>query len=225
CPFVGFGHIEVHSQHDLLPRVAARSQCCRGRHRALAANLLVNGDFENVAPPLAGWNTVDSSGFLVSNGGVGGSWGAASQFPGGGQLVQNVSLAAGIYEFGGDLRADYFRLGPDIGFQNWDQAPISLGGVTLGDSISNFSGIAQSGSWFSTPWQTFSGQLVVGDSGGTFTFNLNLQQGGDTTALSQLYADNLYIQAVPEPATMAMMLSGMGMLGWAGWRRRTGPSR
>ena len=190
---------------------------------ALAANLLTNGDFEDVSVPLAGWDIANSSGFLVSNGGMGGSWGATSQFPQGGQLVQDIFLPAGIYEFGGDLRADYLHLGTDGGIQNGDQVWISLGGATIGGDISGFGGITQSGSLYSTPWQTFSGNFVVGAGGGTYSFNLNLQQDTDLSALSQLYADNLYIvQAVPEPATLAMMLSGAGVLAWAGRRRRAG---
>ncbi len=68
-----------------------------------------------------------------------------------------------------------------------------------------------------TGWSSFSFDFA---SAGTHTLGFGVVDVGDYDLTSTLAVDDVRVAPVPEPATVMLMLSGLGLL--AGWRRRRG---
>ena len=121
-------------------------------------------------------------------------------------LSQNIFLTPGRYEFG------FSAYAPANGYSNAGDARFSA--TLLGSTIANY--LVSSGPV--TTWQAFNGQTTIQTAGiyaVNFQFDTNLDPSKDVVI------DRVYVAAVPEPASWAMLLTGFGLVG-ASMRRRAG---
>lgn len=125
--------------------------------------------------------------------------------PGPQTLSQTVDVAAGSYTVG----FDYYL--PLNGYNNQGEATLTA--FLGGQQFASFTASAQA----AQTWDHFSTTLFI-PSGGSLTFVFNY--GASTSPAKDFVVDRVYLTAVPEPASWAMMLSGFGLLG-AVSRRRT----
>ena len=200
-----------------------------------AANLVTNGSFES---GLSGWTLsgVAADGFpaVVINYGAAmpypiGAFGEAVPADSGGaspdaagghaayfvgdlsneSLTQSVFLNPGVYTIG------FSAYAPANGYANGNDALFSgsVAGVTLVNHFVSTGPV--------TTWQHFAGLvniLVAGNYNTTFSFNTHGAPAKDVVV------DRVYIvagNAVPEPATWAMMIAGFGLAGGVLRRRRS----
>ncbi|MDD5481054.1 PEP-CTERM sorting domain-containing protein [Rhodoferax sp.] len=202
--------------------------CVGASFGAHAGNLLTNGSFES---GLAGWTITGGGSDPVSVKNYGNSFygetvladSSVSLSPDAAgakaiyfvddvayqTLTQTVTVAtAGSYSVG------FSTYAPANGWANAHDAAFSasIGGNTIFSS--NISGMPI------TTWEAKSGlvNLTAGSHDISFTFTPTGAAGKD------LVIDRVYLVAapVPEPETYAMLLAGLGVLGWA--RRRQSKS-
>lgn len=122
-------------------------------------------------------------------------------------LSQTLNLAPGLYTIGFSVYV------PFNGFNNANNAAFT--GTVAGVNLANFTVDG------STPgvWKAFAGVANIVSAGNyltAFTYNSGAFPAGD------FVVDRVYVvagNAVPEPATWAMMIGGFGMVG-AAFRRR-----
>lgn len=183
-----------------------------------APNLVVNGGFESpvISPPYALFVTPTSwtgQGDLVVQGyadavssGDGNQW--LDLNPGteaGTGMSQDITLTAGTqYKFS--------FLYDGGGGGSTTQIAYSLGSLLSGKVLTGSMDV-----YDGTPWRTFSTNFTPTISG---TETLNFMPNG---AYSGGFIDAVQISqvsAVPEPSTYAMMLAGLGLLGFAQRRRK-----
>lgn len=120
-------------------------------------------------------------------------------------LSQNVFLTPGAYQVG------FSAYAPQNGFNNAGDARFD-GIVTI--SLANY--LVSTGPV--TTWQTFSGVTNIAAAGNylvEFVFNTSLVPSKD------IVIDQVYIipEPIPEPGTYALLLAGLGMLGFIARRR------
>lgn len=200
---------------------------------AQAANLVSNGSFES---GLAGWTLIgsESQGFppvAITYGSATpyptGAYGEAvpadnsasfspdavgnhaayfvSDFSAGQGLKQNVFLNPGTYRVGFSYYA------PANGYANGNDASFSgvVGGVTLVNAL------VSAGPTLT--WLHYTGLANVVSAGNfdvAFVFNT------DGFPAKDVVIDRVYITAVPEPESWAMLLMGFGLVGLASRRRK-----
>lgn len=198
-----------------------------------ATNLVSNGSFEN---GLAGWTIggTDSQGYppvaIYYNNASAypiGAFGEAvppdnsvslSPDPVGGRaayfvsdftkaqsLTQTIYLTPGRYQFG------FSAFAPANGYGNAGDAHFSA--TLLGNTVANY--LVSSGPV--RTWQAFSGQTSIGTAGFytvSFAFDTNLYPSKDVVI------DRVYVAAVPEPQSWAMLIAGFGLVGLARRSRR-----
>ncbi len=181
---------------------------------AVAANVIVNGDFENTGfgststyynigvdhgtPPDFGWTVGPGNVDIVANNGTYGT-----VLPDGGNYVLDLvgyGATGGISQTFNTVAGTTY----DVLFQYSKNNGISAPTANVnGDSlIGTVTGTSS--------WQTFSGSFV--GSGSPTTFSIDEGVGGNNAGV---FLDNVSVSAAPEPATWAMLMLGVGGLGTA----------
>jgi hypothetical protein len=120
-------------------------------------------------------------------------------------LTQSIFLNPGRYEFG------FSAFAPQNGYNNAGEAFFSA--TLLGNTIANY---AVSTGPVRT-WQHFSGQTVITTAGMydvSFVFTTSFVPSKDVVI------DRVYVAAVPEPASWAMLIAGFGLVGVSARRRK-----
>ena len=194
-----------------------------------ATNLVTNGSFEN---GLAGWTlsgaVTDSYPAVVITYGstaayptstfgeavaaenaAAGTHGAyfVSDFSNQ-SLTQQVYLGVGTYQIG------FSAYAPANGYGNAHDATFS--GSIAGDVLANYSVSQKPG----TTWLDFSGKKTVTAAG---MYNIAFSFNTSGYPAKDVVIDSVYVMTaapVPEPETYALMLSGLGLIGFVARRRR-----
>jgi hypothetical protein len=194
---------------------------------ANAGNILVNGSFET--GDFSGWTLggTETQGFPA----VVIPYNAASAYPFGafGESVSpdtsgaspdpagnyaayfvsdfaNESLSQTVYLTAGEYYVGFSAYAPANGFANAGDAFFTAS--VAGDPLASY--MVSSGP--ATTWQSFSGIVDIATSGDydtTFTFATDLDPSKD------IVIDRAYIEAVPEPGTLAVL--GLALTGFAGF--------
>jgi hypothetical protein len=197
---------------------------------ALSAELITNGSFETGS--FAGWSLGNVGGGTApvviaynqaGNYPVGAFGEAIAPAPAGGNYAayfssdtanpDTLSQSVNVVE-GQTYALSFAYYVPLNGFNNPNDATLSftIGGVAAGDTL-------QAGSLSGTTpqvWNSFSTLYTATQTG---SVNLAFQFAGLGSTAADFAVDKVSMQAVPEPATWAMMILGMGIVG-ASVRRR-----
>jgi hypothetical protein len=171
-----------------------------------------SGSFRSVNAPntLGGW-TVGDAGVDIVSATYGGGWpasGLASLDLNGsnrGSITRTLSglTVNGQYSLTFDYAANQDGLGVLVGTQRPFDA--SVGATFASFSSGNFVSFER-------------GQLLFSATSDSMNLVFQSSIDGDRGAI----LDNIQIAAVPEPHEWAMMLAGLGLVGWAARRRRDG---
>ncbi|MCH7341894.1 DUF642 domain-containing protein [Pelomonas sp. CA6] len=180
--------------------------------QAAPTNLLVNGSFEANVVGAGSWITPGSiSGWSVGSQGVELRNGISGQAQdgfnfaeldtsGNSSIWQSFSTVAGVVY---DL-SFYYSSRPE-------QTSVGSNGIQW--SLGGLSGVV--GKDLNTGWQLFQTQFT--GTGSAMTLNFKAVGTSDSLGTS---LDNVRVSAVPEPQSLALALSGLGMLGLLMRRRR-----
>jgi hypothetical protein len=200
-----------------------------------AINLVTNGSFEN---GMTGWSISGTDGQSTPQPPAAIFYGSATPYPTGAfgeavtpdnsaslsvdpagkraayfvsdlakpyRLSQFVTAGPGRYVFG------FSAYAPANGLRNAGEAMFNAN--FFGTELANFA----VSSLPAVTWQHFTGSFTKTTSGTgsiNFTFNTNFAPSKD------IVIDRVYVQAVPEPASWAMLIMGFGLAGAALRRRR-----
>ena len=113
-------------------------------------------------------------------------------------LSQTLFLTPGRYEFG------FSAFAPQNGFNNAGDARFQA--TILGTTVANY--------FVSTgpvrTWQAFTGQTSIQTAG---LYTVNFQFDTNLVPSKDIVIDRVYVAAVPEPASWAMLIAGFGLVG------------
>lgn len=113
-------------------------------------------------------------------------------------LSQTIFLTPGRYEFG------FSAFAPQNGFNNAGDARFQA--TILGTSVANY--LVSTGPV--RTWQAFTGQTTIQTAG---LYTVNFQFDTNLTPSKDVVIDRVYVAAVPEPASWAMLIAGFGLVG------------
>jgi hypothetical protein len=113
-------------------------------------------------------------------------------------LSQTIFLNPGRYEFG------FSAYAPQNGFNNAGDARFQA--TILGTTVANY--LVSTGPV--TTWQAFTGQTTIQTAG---LYTVNFQFDTNLAPSKDVVIDRVYVAAVPEPASWAMLIAGFGLVG------------
>jgi PEP-CTERM motif len=113
-------------------------------------------------------------------------------------LSQTLFLTPGRYEFG------FSAFAPQNGYNNAGDARFRA--TILGTTVANY--LVSSGPV--RTWQAFTGQTTIQTAG---LYTVNFQFDTNLVPSKDVVIDRVYVAAVPEPASWAMMIAGFGLVG------------
>lgn len=113
-------------------------------------------------------------------------------------LSQTIFLTPGRYEFG------FSAFAPQNGFNNIGDARFQA--TILGNTVANY--LVSTGPV--RTWQAFTGQTKIQSAG---LYTVNFQFDTNRVPSKDIVIDRVYVAAVPEPASWAMLLGGFGLVG------------
>jgi hypothetical protein len=119
-------------------------------------------------------------------------------------LSQTIFLTPGRYEFG------FSAFAPQNGYNNAGDARFQA--TILGTTVANY--LVSTGPV--RTWQAFTGQTSITTAG---LYTVNFQFDANRIPSKDIVIDRVYVAAVPEPASWAMLVAGFGLVG-AGVRRQ-----
>jgi hypothetical protein len=90
------------------------------------------------------------------------------------------------------------------------------GYVKLNNLVLFSTDVATVGDFGATAWT----QLFAGLSAGVYTLELGVRNVGDNQLPSEILADDFSVTATPLPAALPLFVTGAGVLGAFGWRRK-----
>jgi hypothetical protein len=180
---------------------------------AHAASEVFSDNFDSYIPDQFNWAPPVSSGWTVTSGnvdlnGVGGSY---DFFPGNGSYVDldGSSFVSGV------LSRDVDLIGGMTYLLSFDLAGSQRG--TLAETVHvNFGSAAATYTLDSTSLFSTHALSFTPVANGTYSLSY-LDVSGDNRGL---FLDNVSVAAVPEPKTYAMLLAGLGLLGFAARRKK-----
>jgi hypothetical protein len=196
----------------ILKNVAAITSlllCCSLTH---AASQGFSDDFNSYLPDQFNWIPPVSSGWTVTAGTVdlNGAGGSYDFFPGNGSYVDldGSSFVSGLLSnyvslLGGTAYLLSFDLAGSHRGIRADTVHVNFGSTTASFMLDSES-----------PFSTYALSFTP-DSTGIYSFSY-LDVSGDNRGL---FLDNVSVTAVPEPATYAMLLGGLGLFGFLANRR------
>lgn len=200
----------------LVPALA-QAQVTNGSFEAPALGSGATTTFVNGSTGITGWTVVGTNVQLVDASYLtpGYTLGASD----GQQWVDltgsNESFGKGLSTSFASLAGQAYVLSLDVGrlFSRGTAAvEVKLGSTSLGVFTGN-----ASGSGNTMGWQSFSTSFVGTGATQTLSFiGVNSGPGSDSTLIG---LDNVSVSAVPEPGSMALLLTGLGVMGWVARRR------
>lgn len=113
-------------------------------------------------------------------------------------LSQTLFLTPGRYEFG------FSAFAPQNGYTNAGDARFQA--TILGTTVANY--LVSTGPV--RTWQAFTGQTTIQTAG---LYTVNFQFDTNLNPSKDVVIDRVYVAAVPEPASWAMLLGGFGLVG------------
>ncbi|MBS0324227.1 MAG: PEP-CTERM sorting domain-containing protein [Proteobacteria bacterium] len=194
---------------------------------AQAGNDIVNGSFEtsNVSPggylyagavAAPGWTFTGGTGIAAGSGGFNAPWGISAAD---GQNVAFIQNASSFSQTFADAASQYlisFSLAQRTNYGDVGSQSVSVtfdGQLLSGAALKPLAGALGAG-W--TPYSF----TVTGSLSGTHTLSFaGMWQGWDSTVFVDGVSAAAIQSPVPEPGTYAMMMAGLGLIGFIGRRK------
>lgn len=197
----------------ILRKVVATASLLLGCSLTHAASQVFFDDFNSYIPDQFNWSPPASSGWTVADGTVdlNGAGGNYDFLPGNGSYVDldGSSFVSGVFSNHVNLiEGTTYQLSFDLAGSHRgtraDTVHVTFGSATASYMLSS-----------EDAFSTYALSFTPGSSG-TYSFSY-LDVSGDNRGL---FLDNVSVTAVPEPATYAMLLGGLGLFGFLAQRKK-----
>ena len=196
-----------------LEKLVVAAALLLGPHLAHAASTVFSDDFNSYVPDQYSWIPPASSGWTVSDGTIDlhGAGGEFDILPGNGSYVDldGSTLDSGLLSKNVNLMAGTtYTLSFDLAGSQRGNRPETVN-VNFGETAEAYTLNV------TDPFKTYALNFTPDSTG---SYSLSYQNvGGDNRGA---FLDNVSVTAVPEPATYAMLLGGLGLFGFLAQRKK-----